>query len=358
MTGIRFGTWAVLKLAITIIIFAIFKSIYKDKKSMLISMAFLGLSQIISLLFFVLIGKENGIDIGSHLLEIALAVAFMPAFAFALNAIYKADEIGELSAIELGAILILIIAMFSGFNKTSLSGVTIYSLISVIALMIACWKKSIKDTIIFSALAGMISLLIVNGKLELILLYIIAGLVGSLLSRAGKKGIIIGIIFAAVYLLAFAPTEEDIYSKLGMNANLVKDYNKFLETQKENASKGSGENSFSEFANAIEFEQMPNLAEEVKKSTYTPASTMTKQMLIAFVILVVLPIAFYKRYEYLTRNMRSRGEDAAKAFANRNVLLLDAGKEVEEDPSKKKKNTSKIKKTTSKPKGASKKKKK
>ena len=145
--------------------------------------------------------------------------------------------------------------------------------------MVVCWKKRIRETIVFSALAGMISLLIINGELELIFLYILAGLVCSLLSKAGKRGIVIGLIFATIYVFAFAPTEEDIYSKLGMNGRLVQDYDKFLESQKNLRPTTSGEGSFGEFANAIEFEQMSSLAEEVKKSTYTPASTMIKEML-------------------------------------------------------------------------------
>ncbi len=54
------------------------------------------------------------------------------------------------------------------------------------------------------------------------------GIVTSLLSKVGVKGLIIGFAFAISYSVLFVPTEDKVYEQVGVDAAIMKDYKDFL----------------------------------------------------------------------------------------------------------------------------------
>ncbi len=350
ITWIKYGALAALGIFITIVLFALFKSINKDRCPLVKSAALLAISQIISSMLFIIVGKEFFVDFPRRLFVIVLSVLFVPAFTIGLKAILKFKEKDELNNSELVSLLVILMAMSSSFTHLSTYGMTLFSLVSIVSLMTVCWKKKIVNTLVFSVIACFIYLLVLGGSFQYVLLFLMVGLITALLSKAGKKGLLIGGVFALIYTIGFAPTEADIYNKLGMNESLTKDYAKFIEEQEEiKKLKASESGDFS--VTAYAGYDMPTLVEEIKRMTYTPASTTIKEMLFGFALLMFLPIAFYRKYEYLTRNINSKTEfDFSKLFNNRKVLLLAEGKEEpktakeEEKPKKKVSNNNSKKK--------------
>ncbi len=312
------GSASVLRFVIAVVIFAFLKSRYKNKDQAepktKVALKFL-ISQVVSLILM-LIFKVFDVALAPQMLfEILIATSFMVVFSYGLRPLLNISKISEISdneQITAGIIIVLLVAFLARFSFLYM---TVFSIVSVLVLIMLCYKNSIKLSIIYSLCIGFIYIGVSGDILIFIPLYLFVGVVTALLSRLGKKGIIIGVVFSAVYLLFLAPSKDDIYNRLGINPALMNDYNKFISNYQTELSSG-------EVDIPPEYYQF-DLDTEILDFVNSPSVIIQRELLIGFLILLILPKSWLKKYEKLTRKIDYTREDFfIRMFSYRRVLLL------------------------------------
>ena len=327
---IKFGLNSALRFLIIIVVYALFISLAKNKDVKYKNMLKYILSGLIASLFLIFIGLEKTPNALALILEILFSASLMIVFSLSLKAILKIKEKEKVDYKELISFGVLVASLFSGFAIYKFFGMTAFSIVCVVTLMVMCWKKSIKLMLAFSALMALFYIAVTNESFIYLLLFLIVGLSSGLLSKAGRKGILIGLLFTTIYCMFFAPTKDKIYSSLGYNRSMMEDFNSFMKEQ----NKESNYNS-----NELMYLDMDNMVEEM---TNTPYAITLKEMLIGFAVLMLLPNSFYRAYESITKDMISEDEfNKIKSFNNYKIYLLNAAKPEDEKEEKPKKKTTK-----------------
>ena len=343
-----FGLNSAIRFLVTIVLYALFISITKNKESRSKKALLFILSGLISIVFLILIGLDKTPNVSLILFELLISTALMIIYSSAINANIKIKAKEKINSEELISIGILFITLFLGTALYKFAGLTVFSIACIATLMLLCWKKTIRFTLASSLSIALFFLIVTSEPIIYILLFLIAGFASMLLSKAGRKGIIIGLIFTLFYCLFFAPTKDKVYAELGYNRYIMEDFNAFLKEQN-----GSHE----ELIDGVDYYDMDKMVDEIVNSPY---ATIMKEMLIGFIILLILPNSFYKLYKSITEDMMSKYEsNGTGKFKPYTIYLLNPGK-VEEEPkketSKKGKRTDGKKKETKKSNGKSSKK--
>ncbi|MBR3280896.1 MAG: hypothetical protein IKI57_03500 [Clostridia bacterium] len=327
---VGFGLNSALEFLISIILFALFVSISKNKESIYKKAVLFALSQIISIIFLILVGLDKAPNVLLMMFNLITGTALMIVFSFGLKANVKIKNREKTNIEELISAGILFAALFSGTALFKFAGLTIFSIVCILTVMLLCWKKTAIFTLISSLAMALFFIVIAGEQLVYLLLFLIAGFASMLLSKAGRKGIIIGLLFTMFYCLFFAPTKDKVYSQLGYNRYVIEDFNAFLKEQN-----GSNEESI----NGVDFYDLEKMVDEIVNSPYT---LIMKEMLIGFIILLILPNSFYKSYENITKDIMSKYEfNGIKSFKPYTIYLLNPGKNNEEPKENESENKSK-----------------
>ena len=229
---------------------------------------------------------------------------------------------------------------FSGFNVPIVLEISIFFLVSILAVMIICCNKPVFSAMIISLFIA-IGFMLINGfGWQIILLYIIAGAVTALLSRAKKIGLIVGLVFSILYSVVFSINQNNMYSEYGMNPRLLKDYANFVEKYENNKSSGEDEviDESGEVNTFNNLEAIQSLKDSSKPSS---AAIVLREMAIGFLILLLMPDSFFKHDVEDSKFMQF----IKKIFPNKDILALEPGKPKPkaEAPVKKKKSKTKKK---------------
>ncbi len=331
-------------MATTIIIYALFKSWNKKDDTKIKSAIMFMVAQVIAITLVVLLGFETIENVPINLFEAIIATAFIYVFEEGLNVIFKLPNVDNVTATELLSGAILISLCFAFLAKYTWFGMSLFSIVSICLLMFICWKKAIGTSAIYSVCFACIYLAVTGAPFSNIILYLVVGAVISLLSKAERKGLAIGTAFLAIYCVGFMPTKARIYEELGYNSALMKDYYAFLEsvsgdietkTNLEIYEKENGTSGDIKFINPKEFN------DEIEKLVNTPSTIILKEMLIGFILLILIPNSFYRKYEKVAQGeIWDTDEYFERKFKEYSVLYLNPGKpEAKEENKKEAKNT-------------------
>ena len=342
VTYIKFGVSAMVRLLVTIVIYALFKSVVKEKDSKYKNVLRLILSQLIASTFVILIGLEKLPNPLLLILEAIINAVLMLVFSSALNALLNLTKESKLKSEETISFSMLLTILFSGLAIYSFFGMTVFSIASIVILMITCWKKSIRFSVTASIFMAVLFMLVSGAPLIYLLLYLIAGISTALLSRAGRAGLLIGLVFTATYSIFFAPTKEKLYSNLGYSSYLMEDFKKFVNNP-------NNQITADDFSDDL----ITNIDSAMDEMVNTPYTIVFREMLIGFAIMLLIPNSAYDYLERITKEDKFEFEFLGnKKFGFYKIYLLNPAKEkVEED--KKEETKTKSKKSSNKPKAKS-----
>ena len=215
VTAFKLNVASIIKIAVTIILYALFKSWNKKDDSKTKTAFMFVVAQAIAIILVILLSYEKVESVPLNLFEAIISTAFIFVFAEGLNVIFKIPKVDNVSATELLSGAILITLCFAFLSKYTFFGMSAFSIVSVAILMFICWKKAVGTSIIYSVCFACIYMAVTNGPLENIFLYLVVGVVVALLSKAERKGLAIGTAFLAIYCISFMPTKARVYEKLG-----------------------------------------------------------------------------------------------------------------------------------------------
>lgn len=313
ITAIRFGTVGITKFVVTAIVFAIFTSYKKSNDDFNKIIKILVASVISTVILF--ITKQVAINMLPQLvLETILVLIFYLVFTLGLKVLIEKPK-EEIKQEELISSGIVALVVFSGFYHPIAYGISIFSLISVITLMIITWKKPVLFGIITSLFLASLFIALQNEALTYLMLFAIIAIVTTLLSRAGKKGAMIGLVFTLVYSLIYSINQQNTYNNFGMNERLLQDYAQFVENRENSGNKANISGEINDF-NEKEW------IEGVKKSAKPSASSVVlKEMAIGFILLLLLPESALPT-KVTSNDFKNLFK---KAFPNNKVLRLNPG---------------------------------
>ena len=323
VTYIKFGISAMIRLLVTIIIYALIKSIVKDKDSKYKNVLRLILSQLMASTFVILIGIEKYPNALLLILEAILNSVFMLAFSNGLFSLLNLSKDSKLKSEDTISTVLLLAMIFSGLSIYKLFGISVFSLFTVIFLMIVCWKKSIRFATAAALFMAILYSIVSGSGIIYLLLYLIVGISTALLSKAGRVGLAIGLIFTATYCLFFAPTKEKLYSNLGYNKYLMDDFKNYIKQSNNDLASGD-----------ISDELITDIDSAIEEMVNTPYSIIFREMLIGFAILLLIPSSILATLESITREEKYGFElFGSRRFGFYKIYLLNPGNEPEKSDS-------------------------
>ena len=332
ITGSIVGITWIIRFAVAVILYALFKSYVKPGSSKTKNTVKFFLAQIIAAIFVILLGKENISQVPVLLFEILISTSFVFIFDFGIKTIFNNFGKETISPSKLISTALIFVIMTTVFLKNSFYGMSIFSIASIVILMMACWKKNVLTAIIYSMCISFIFIAFTSNGLEYVLLYCIVGIIAALLSKAGRKGLLIGAVFALIYCMFFLPTRDQIYKKLDINREVLEDYQKFLNNKMEIDVKEAAKDFYKVTLSGddeTEKESYLDLIDnEVDSILYAPSSTVLRELFIGFVILLIIPNSFYRAFERITKGEIVNYEEiGSKLFQYREVYLLNPAKD-------------------------------
>ena len=192
--------------------------------------------------------------------------------------------------------------------------------------MFICWKKSIGTSLVYSICFACIYIAVTNGNVENILLYLAAGIVTALLSKAERKGLAIGTVFLIIYCVCFMPTEQKVYEKLGYNPSLMKDYFKYIENVSGEVLVPDDLTIYENNEDGIKYINPKEFKNEIKKMVNTPSVVILREMLIGFILLLLIPNTIYRKYERVANGeIWNTDEFLERKFKEHFILRLNPG---------------------------------
>ncbi len=184
------------------LIFAIIKTIWKSEDSAKNNLYKYFLSIAITYISLFIIGTYTFDNFLTILLQGILSGTFVIIYKSAIDNCAKFIEKSALKEEEIIAIFIMIISGLSFLKNIEIFGMTLLSTVCVFMIMLLSCKKKIRQVLLS---AGMI--IVVLGLFEklavlYVLLLLVVAIITSLLSKAGKNGIMLGFICSLAIVIA------------------------------------------------------------------------------------------------------------------------------------------------------------
>ena len=267
------------------------------------------ISVAISEAFLLITGIEetsNIIAIISYVISITLfSVVFKFAYKYYYALIKETNE--PTKFVHVISFVIMAMICISFVKGIVIFGVNLWIAFAFVLLMIVVWKKNIVFGIMAALLVSMNILLCLNASMGIVILALVVGIVAVLLSKAGKKGALIGLVFSFVLLL-ITLGHNNINDNIAMSERMQSDYYEFLKNSQKILSGDELEKTNEELARIESLEQVR------EDSQNTLSNAIIKCMIIGFFILCVVP---YKYIEYVNRKI----PDAPSAESIKNRLF-------------------------------------
>ena len=310
---VRGDTTLAVHCAVSVLLFAVLKSYTQDGDNKSLYMKYL-LSNIISIVFLLVTNFTN-FDLFSNLIILLiLEFVFFVVFKTGLKLLFNPKEVKICSNEELLALMIIIVSLSSTFMAFSYKGITIVSLVTTLCVMLSSLKKptsfSVANALVLTVILGLFQ----KANIAFFILHTACGIIVSLLSKIGKRGITIGFAFSILIVSISLQKELDI-PKID---SVLTDYNKFIESR-------SGEYVLDD----------NDLMEVPELKQYTISGVISKQMAIGYLLLMLIPASFYATYKGNAEENQEIQSFKEKMFNKRSNYLLNTGKMLKKKEQKK-----------------------
>ena len=338
--GAVFGNVALIRYLLLSIIFAFFTSMQKktiddEKTKILKHVKCLGISIAISEIALLIFRVTPIEEIPHVLLNAVMVIAFSIIFDRALKYI---DSIGKdkeepIIALNTLAMVVMMICLTSCFSHFNFLGINLWHLICIIVIMLYSWKNKVVRAIVCALISVVAIGICKEITLSLSILILLVSLITCIISRAGRKGAIVGVAVCAVFVITFFFTDNGS-SNVGLDTEIQQDYQKFLASNMEKLGSGEEYQKYKE-----EIEQLNKLNEIEKEAKNTISTQVTREMLIGFIILAAVPetyINMLKEHVDVDEEFKFIKE---KLFKDSIIYRLNPGKEDEEDKKEEKPKT-------------------
>lgn len=294
--------------------YALLRTFVKKYNSKLFNIIKFIIAGIISVALSFVIYSRSIDKLWLELAEVLVATIFMVIFSVGVSSINKIIEKKKLKVLEVSSLVVTLACSFSLFTHLKVFGITFFSLASVILLMFACYKKKNKFAFIVSLFIGILMLFVGESAPILLLLCLMCGIVTGLLSRVGKLGLLIGIVFTAIYSIFFTPTDNQILDKMGIDSAIIQDYYSFL--------KKNGQE--------VDDDGQQEIQNQIEKMKNSPILVFFREMLIGFIILFVLPEAIGDKISDLSGEEGLSYEEIMDRVFRNKIYRLNPGEEQPE----------------------------
>ncbi len=281
MSYVSLGITGVTQIIVFTLLFAVIQSFGKRKGGFKKDFKNFILAMIFTSILLILVKVYSFSNIALILLQLLLSAIFLVLYRSGLKTLFDISKKTILNRVELFAFVCVIISAISPFKSLVFMDISLFSLLCVVLIMILSCKREVLHaavtSIIVMALMTMFEIIV---PLKVILV-VITAIIVALLSRAGKKGMIIGFIFSVAFSII-------MMFKIGEETGI-----------------------------------------------HSIASRVIVQMAIGFAILLLIPEGLYNCFtgeDDLSEKIKSRLE---KMFPKRAKFLLSPGKPNEENDLKK-----------------------
>lgn len=262
-------------------------------------------------------------EIICYVISIALfSIVFRYAYKYYYSLLKESDE--KVKYIHIISFVILFTICISFVKGINIFGVNLWIVLSIVLLMIVAWKKNIVFGILSSLLVSLVILLCTNVAIGIIILMLVVGIVTTLISKAGRKGALIGLVFSFVILL-ITFGRNAVNNNPAMNERMQEDYYSFLKSSLNSLSGDEYEKTSEEIARIEEMDRIQ------KEAQNTLSSTIIKCMLIGFFLLCVIPIKYLDYINGLVPDAPDIEDIRTRLFRVSKIYRLNPGKEENED---------------------------
>ena len=325
--GVVFGKIAVLRFLIFTLLFAFLTSRKKhgeDGKGQIKNILIRsGISLGVTEAFLVLIGITAFVDIPyaivSSIMTIAGSLIFEKAIEYILM-LKKNNEV-QFSTISGVAVVIMLVCVTTCLKEFTFFGIDLWSTITLFLLAIFAWKNKILNSIICAIIVAVTVGICDKIGIPLFIMIVLSTMVFCLISRAGKKGAIIGAFVCLVYALAISGHTVDV-GNTGMSNEMMKDYVSTLKKTLSSMQDKSGE-EYQKIATEISrIEEVENIKEQAKNTTTIKT---LKEMVIVFAILSLIPEKYIEDLKGKV-SVKNEFKFIQKFFKNNKIYRLNAGK--------------------------------
>ena len=256
-------------------------------------------------------------------LVIAIAtfsIVFMYGYKYYFNLIKENEE--QIKFMHMVSFLIMCVVCTSIIKEGTVFGINIWAFLTIVFLMIIVWKKNIVFGILSSLLVSLIIVLCANISFGIIMLTLVTAVVTVLLSKANRKGALIGLVFS--FLALGVITIHNSSNNFGFDERMQKDYYEYL-----NSSKAFLSGEELEKTNE-EINRMDMLVKVQEASKNTLSNMVVRCMIVGFFVLCVIPI---KCLEYINQKIPdapSTKQITERLFRINKIYRLNPGKEEKE----------------------------
>ena len=286
-----------LKFILVVLIYVILKSfLYKKEKKievfdnivkLVISIAIVNTSFLIADAF----SFDNFANI---VFSDLISIAFYIIFLHGLPQIFKITEKTAISSEEQLAMISLILICFSAFSNIYIFDLSIISIIIVSLIMLSSWKKRPIFAFLFAISIIICAGLISRISIKVFILLLLCAFISSFLSKASKKGAILGLVFSI--LVCFSSSNNSIIYKNNreeetINARLENDINHYFDIK-------NGEDN---------------------EKKISPADIILREMAIGFFIILCIPEEVYKQYNKRFKSKMSFSDAKIKFLPEKNI---------------------------------------
>ena len=328
--GFFFGTEAVLRFLLFVLLFAIFKSVRKEKekdeKKRIKTIAVTSiLSAVITEVLLVLIKIVPITSLGISLLHILFTGLFLLVFDRAFKYLSSIDKNSkdEITTVNSISCILMIVAVTLCLANVKVFGVDLWSLICIVLIMLYSWKNKIIRAVICALLVLVVIALCYELKLEMAICLLAVSLITALISRAGKKGAMLGLAFSTI-LAIFTIFNTATPHSPEVELKLSEDYQRFLQKQLEMLENEKSGDDYLKISDELtKIEEMKQLNEEAK-NTYS--SRVIKIMAVGFLMFLLIPEALIERLKVHVELKDEFKKLREKLLKVHKIYRLNAGK--------------------------------
>ena len=328
--GFFFGTEAVLRFLLFVILFAIFKSARKEneknerKRVKTIAVTSI-LSAVITEVLLVLIKIVPITSLGISLLHVLFTGLFLLVFDRAFKYLSSIDKNSkeEITTVNSISCILMIVAVTLCLTNVKLFGVDLWSLICIVLIMLYSWKNKIIRAVICALFVLVVTALCYELKLEMAICLLAVSLITALISRAGKKGAIVGLAFSVI-LAIFTISNTATPQSPEVELKLSEDYQRFLQKQLEMLENEKSGDDYLKISDELaKIEEIKQLNEEAK-NTYS--SRVIKTMAVGFLMFLIIPEALIEKLKVHVELKDEFKKLREKLLKVHKVYRLNAGK--------------------------------
>jgi len=271
----------------------------------------------------------TGVEEVQELYAVICLVLSTAVFSIVFNYAYKCyfsltkEAENPIKFVHISTFLLMCVICISIVKNVNLFGFNLWIALSIILLMMAVWRKNLVFGVFTSILVSLIFMLCLNVSISILILALVVGIVTSLLSKANRKGALIGLVFSFIILMFI--TINNSNGGFLDDARMQKDYLEFLKDRQKYL---SGDELL---RSEEELDRIETLTQMQENSQNTISSLVLKCMIVGFFLICVIPIKYLDLVNSIIPDAPSPKQIKERLFRVSKIYWLNPGNENNKD---------------------------